>query len=50
MTRLDVNINDELEKKFREMVYYTKGMKRGNLTISLEEALELWIKNQKVKK
>ena len=50
MTRLDVNINDELEKKFRETVYHTKGMKRGNLTISLEEAIELWIKNQKVKK
>jgi hypothetical protein len=47
MTRLDLNINDELEKKFRDMVYQTKGMKKGNLTLSLEEALELWIKEQK---
>lgn len=50
MTRLDLNINDELEKKFRDMVYQTKGMKKGNLTLSLEEAIESWILQQAKKK
>jgi hypothetical protein len=46
MGRLDLNISDQLEQKFRDMVYKTKGMKKGNLTISLEEALDLWITEQ----
>lgn len=50
MGRLDLNISDDLEQKFRDMVYRTRGMKKGNLTISLEEALDLWIKEQKKNK
>jgi hypothetical protein len=46
MGRLDLNINDELEKKFRHAVYKSKGMKRGNLTNSLEEAIGAWINAQ----
>jgi hypothetical protein len=46
MGRLDLNISDQLEQKFRDMVYKTKGMKKGNLTISLEEAFDLWITEQ----
>ncbi len=43
MGRLDLNINDELEKKFRDTVYHTKGFKKGNLTIALEEAILRWV-------
>jgi hypothetical protein len=46
MGRLDLNINDALEKKFRDAVYKSKGMKRGNLTNSLEEAIDGWIVEQ----
>jgi hypothetical protein len=49
MGRLDLNIDDKLEQKFRDMVYRTKGMKKGNLTLSLEEAIDAWIKEQKKK-
>lgn len=45
MGRLDLNIEDELERKFRDTVYQRKGMKKGNLTEALEEALEQWINN-----
>jgi hypothetical protein len=46
MGRLDLNIDDVLEKKFRDAVYKSKGMKRGNLTTSLEEAIDGWIVEQ----
>jgi hypothetical protein len=46
MGRLDLNINDELEKRFRDAVYKSKGMKRGNLTVSLEEAIDAWIEEE----
>lgn len=46
MGRLDLNISDDLEQKFRDMVYKTKGMKKGNLTLSLEEAVDLWIESE----
>jgi hypothetical protein len=53
MGRLDLNIDDELERSFRDVVYKTKGMKKGNLTDSLEEAIDEWITSRqepKVKK
>ncbi|MEO9363581.1 MAG: hypothetical protein ABI348_06735 [Nitrososphaera sp.] len=47
MGRLDLNIDDKLEKEFRDVVYHTKGFKKGNLTLALEEALDAWVKQQK---
>lgn len=46
MGRLDLNIADELEEKFRAKVYQRKGMKKGNLTESLEEAIVLWMSTE----
>jgi hypothetical protein len=43
MGRLVLIIRDELEEKFREAVFKRYGMKKGNLTKAIEEALELWI-------
>ena len=43
MGRLDLDISDELEQKFRAKVYQRKGMKKGNLTDSLKEAIILWM-------
>jgi len=43
MGRLVLIIRDDLEERFREAVYKRYGMKKGNLTKALEEALELWI-------
>lgn len=46
MAKLNVIIKDEIDEKFRRAVFETKGMKRGNLTEAIEEALELWIEQQ----
>jgi hypothetical protein len=43
MGRLNVAIEDEVESKFREAVFKRKGMKKGNLTKSLEEAMLMWV-------
>ena len=44
MGRIDVMLPDELEKKFRDKVYKKYGMKRGNMTLAIREAIEKWIK------
>jgi len=40
-------ISQEVDEKFRQAVFKRKGMKRGVLTDSFEEALLLWIKENK---
>lgn len=43
MGRLNVSVKDDLESRFRENVFKRKGMKKGNLTKAIEEAMLLWI-------
>lgn len=47
MARLDLSIDDKLDTQFRDMVYKTMGMKRGNLRIALEEAIKIWLSSKK---
>ena len=44
--KLTVLIKDELDERFREAVFKSKGMHRGNITEAVEEAIELWIREQ----
>ena len=43
MGRIDVILPDDLEKKFRNKVFKKFGMKRGNITAAIQEAIEQWI-------
>jgi len=43
MGKLNIKIRKEVDTKFREEVFKRKGMKKGNLTESVEEAMLLWI-------
>lgn len=45
--RLDFNLEKDLEEKFRKEVYKRKGMKKGNITEALEEAIVEWVANKK---
>ena len=45
MTRLTVSIPDELEKELRKAVYDRYGMKKGNISKAVVEALRLWLKS-----
>jgi Arc/MetJ-type ribon-helix-helix transcriptional regulator len=49
MGRIDVILEDDFEKKFREMVFKRYGMKRGNMTEAIREALQLWMIQEKEK-
>jgi len=46
-SRLDLTIDPELDKLFRDMVYRKFGMKKGNLRTALEEAIRLWLSSEK---
>jgi hypothetical protein len=46
MGKMNIVLGDELEEKFRKAVFEAKGMKKGNISEALEEAVERWIKEQ----
>jgi hypothetical protein len=48
--RLNITLNEELEKKFRQTVADTLGFKKGNLEVAIEEALDNWITQQRTQK
>lgn len=50
MGNIKVILPDELEKEFREAVFKQMGMKKGNLTIAIEEAIKNWIALQQKKR
>ncbi|WP_206206179.1 ribbon-helix-helix domain-containing protein [Thermococcus indicus] len=43
MGKMMVSISDEVEQEFRELVAKRYGLRRGALSIAVEEALRLWI-------
>ena len=50
MGKMNISLPDDLETKFRKAVYEKKGMKKGNISESLEEAIEAWVKDENKKK
>jgi len=49
MGKLNLVISDDLDEKFRQGVAKELGMKKGNLTKAVEEALKLWLNEKKRK-
>ena len=43
MGKINLAIDDNLDEKFRVAVAKKKGMRKGNLTKAMEEAMKLWI-------
>jgi len=41
---MNIVLDDKIEDKFRKTVFQRKGMKKGNISQALEEAIEQWIK------
>ena len=50
MGKMNIVLKDDLEERFRRAVFESKGMKKGNISEAMEEALNLWIKQQEKKK
>jgi len=43
MGRIDVILPDDIEDKFRNAVYKKYGMKRGNITEAINDAIVGWV-------
>jgi hypothetical protein len=50
MGTIKVILPDEIEQKFREEIFKSKGMKKGNISIAVEEAINIWIETQQKKR
>ncbi len=47
MKRIDIMLPDELEERFRREVAKKMGMKKGNLSKAVQEAIEKWLEEKK---
>ncbi len=47
MGQYNAKIKEELDRQFREEVFKRYGMKKGVLVQALEDAMKLWITQQK---
>lgn len=45
MGKMNIVVQEDIEDRFRRTVANTKGFKKGNMSIALQEAMELWIKD-----
>lgn len=50
MGAIKVILSDELEKQFRTEVFKSKGMKKGNITEVIQEAVTMWMESEKKKR
>lgn len=46
MSYINVNIDDNLERRFRIKITEVLGGKRGDLKTALEESIEMWIESK----
>ena len=46
MGKMNIVLKDELEQEFRKTVFERKGMKKGNISKALEEAIQCWIEHE----
>jgi len=49
MGKLNVNIDEDVDERFRQEVFKRKGMKKGNLTRAVQEAMLLWVNTRGIK-
>ena len=50
MGRMDITLPNDLEQRFRQEVFKRYGMKKGNITLAIREAIEQWIEKGEEKK
>jgi phage gp36-like protein len=44
MGKMNTVISDNIERRFRDTVAKYKGLWKGNISIAVEEAIEMWIR------
>ncbi|HKZ41131.1 MAG TPA: hypothetical protein VJ044_09225 [Candidatus Hodarchaeales archaeon] len=43
MAKMNIVLDDKLEEQFRKTVFQRKGMKKGNISKAIQEAIVNWI-------
>jgi hypothetical protein len=43
---MNIVVQEDIEDRFRRTVANTKDFRKGNMSIALQEAMELWIKEE----
>jgi len=46
MGKMNIVLKEETEQRFRKAVFESKGMKKGNISEAIEEAIDLWIESE----
>ena len=46
MGKMNVVLPDDVEERFRRVVFERMGMKKGNISEALEEAVDLWMRTK----
>jgi hypothetical protein len=49
MGKMNVVLHDDIEERFRKAVFEKMGMKKGNISEALGEAIEAWINEDDAK-
>lgn len=50
MGKMNIVLSDEVEEKFRKAVFERKGMKKGNISEALQEAIQQWMDSRRPEK
>jgi len=50
MGKMNIVLSDEVEEKFRKAVFERKGMKKGNISEALQEAIQQWMTSRRPEK
>lgn len=45
--RIDVYLTEDQERRFKRQVFRRKGMKKGNISEAVQEAILLWISSDR---
>jgi hypothetical protein len=43
---MNIVLEDTVEERFRKTVFQSKGMKKGNISEAIQEALEAWMERE----
>lgn len=50
MGKMNIVLSDETEEKLRRTVFEYVGMKKGNISLAIEEAIQEWVKRKEAEK
>lgn len=50
MSKINFILDDKIEENFRKAIFKSMGMKKGNISLALTEAIQMWITYQSKKK